>query len=159
MNTFVVRQACEFPVTSTTQIPLVTSSLLIIFSSCSMLRKPTPLPSQKHTHFLKCLHHITSQIHTTWSFCSENTLKILSPSWSLWLSHTLLLPLSLPSHLFINFSSQRSFFLIFSSTRTSWKDCAMTDCNVLRTLPIPSPLNHSLISVLDTSLFPSHNWG
>jgi len=100
-------------------------------------------------------HHITNSHKLIFLFGehSENVVTFMISM----TFHTLLSPLSLPSHLFINFSSQRSFFLIFSSPITSWKDCAMTDGNVLRTLPIPSSLNHSLISLLDTSLFPSHN--
>jgi len=104
---FVLRQAHEFPITFTTQIPLVNSSPKCFFS-CSTLLKParSSLPSQKHMHFIKCLHHITNShnlifLFALWKYLHLHNLPQIPTLFSL-------TSLSLPSHLFINSSSQTS---------------------------------------------------
>ncbi len=81
---------------------------------------------------------------------------------------TLLLLLHLSSPLFMNSSSHISFFFVFSSPRTSQKDCATTDDRV-RALLIRGPITnlsrtqvHFLLRIEDTvcylTLIGEHAW-
>jgi len=56
---FPLRRENEFSIPPTSQIPFINSSLLYVSSSLFALQKlaRSPLPSQKHTHVVKCLHH------------------------------------------------------------------------------------------------------
>ncbi len=58
---FPLRRENEFSIPPTSQIPFINSSPLYVSSSLFALQKParSPLPSQMHTHVIKCLHHKT----------------------------------------------------------------------------------------------------
>jgi hypothetical protein len=107
-----LRRENEFSIPPTSQIPFINSSPLYVSSSLFALQKParSPLPSQKHTHVIKCLHHKT-HLHNlifpaispgiSIPFClifsqkfphSSVTPLILPPLHELFFSHIFLVP-------------------------------------------------------------------
>ncbi len=131
--------------------------LVHVLSSISALLKPprSPLPSQ-NIHVIKCLHHnIDSQNLifpiALWTYWCVSSIQI-----SLKFPHSSLTPLLPFLHKLFFFTYLSYLFSPPLKLPRRIVPPLMTEGTCL---PIPCTLNHSFISVLDTSSqFPPHNW-
>ncbi len=130
--------------------------LVYVFSSLSALLKlvRSPLPSQKHTCYIKCLHHNTN---------SQNLIFPIDLSINILMRFLFTISLKFPhsSYSFPLVSSSTLLFTYLSylfSVSLKLPRRIVPPLTAGTCLPIPCTLNHSFISILDTSSrLQSHN--